>query len=78
MVVFLQRFSKPAHSIGVTIAVPHKRFTPTPTMSPLEIAYHKGAEAKRLGRPESDNPHGDKLNPNHGQLSAEWSKGYGS
>lgn len=75
MVKFLQRFSKPTHTMGVTIAVPHTRFTPTPTMKPLEIAFRKGAEAKRLGRPP-DNPHTDKLVPNDGQLAAEWLKGY--
>ena len=73
----MQRVSKPTHSIGVTIAVPHADFTPTPTMSPLEIAFHKGREAKRLGRP-ADNPHADKLAPNAGQLAQEWDRGYGS
>lgn len=73
-----QRVSKPAHSLGVTIAVPHTKFTPTPTMSPLEVAFRKGQEAKRLGRPSSDNPHAEFLTPNHGQLSAEWERGYGS
>jgi hypothetical protein len=73
----MQRFSKPTHSIGVTIAVPHNSFTPTPTMSPLEIAYHKGLEAKRLGRP-AENPHSDLLTPNEGSLAAEWERGYNS
>jgi len=70
-----QRVSKPTHSMGVTIAVPHTSFTPTPTMSPLEIAFHKGREAKRLGRP-AENPHNDLLTPNHGALAAEWDRGY--
>jgi hypothetical protein len=61
--------------MGVTIAVPHTSFTPTPTMSPLEIAFHKGREAKRLGRP-AENPHNDLLTPNHGALAAEWDRGY--
>lgn len=73
----VQRVSKPAHAIGVQIAVPHTRFTPTPNMSPLKIAFEKGAEAKRLGRP-NENPHADKLTPNNGQLAAEWDRGYGS
>ena len=72
-----QRFSKPTHSTGVTIAVPHSGFTPTPNMSPLEIAFKKGQEAKRLGRP-AENPHEDKLVPNEGQLAKEWDRGYGS
>lgn len=74
----MQRFSKPAHTIGVHISVPHTRFTPTPNMSPLTIAFHKGAEAKHLGRPASDNPHTDKLVPNDGQLASEWDRGYNS
>lgn len=78
MVKFLQKFSKPAHTIGVTVAVPHTRFSPTPTMHPGDVAYSKGVEAKRLGRPASDNPYTDKLAPNNGQLSAEWNRGYGS
>lgn len=77
MVKFLQRFSKPTHSVGVTVAVPHTRFSPTPTMHPGEIAFNKGAEAKRLGRP-ADNPYTEKLSPNDGQLAAEWDRGYGS
>ncbi len=74
MVKFLQRFSKPTHTMGVSIAVPHTRFTPTPTMKPLEIAFRKGAEAKSLGR-SADHPY-DMLSPNDGQLAAEWLKGY--
>lgn len=72
-----QRVTKPTHSIGVTIAVPHSRFTPTPTMTPLEIAFHKGREAKRLGRP-AENPHNELLTPTSGALAAEWDKGYNS
>jgi hypothetical protein len=74
MVKSLQRFSKPTHTMGVTIAVPHATFSPTPTMSPLTIARNKGAETKRRGR-EADNPY-DRLSPNDGQLAAEWDKGY--
>lgn len=70
----IRQLSKPTHSVGVTIAVPHSKFTPTPTMTPLEIAYHKGREAKRLGR-KADNPH-DFLTPNDGALAAEWDRGY--
>ena len=75
--VLMQRFSKPAHSVGVSIAVPHNGFTPTPNMTPLEIAFHKGKEAKRLGRP-AENPHKDLLTPTEGQLAAEWERGYNS
>jgi hypothetical protein len=67
----VQRFSKPTHAIGVQIVVPHKTFVPTPNMSPLQIAFRKGAEAKRLGRARN-NPHGS------GQLAAEWDRGYNS
>lgn len=73
----MQRVSKPTHSTGVTIAVPHSRFAPTPTMTPLEIAFRKGQEAKRLGRP-AENPHTEKLVPNDGELAKEWDRGYGS
>jgi len=71
VVKFLQRFSKPRHSVGVTIAVPHTRFSPTPTMTPEEIALKKGADAKAIGRPKSENPY-------TGALAAEWDKGYGA
>jgi len=70
----MQRISKPTHSVGVTIAVPHTRFAPTPNMSPLEIAFRKGQEAKRLGRP-AENPHTDN---EVGELAKEWERGYGS
>lgn len=62
------------HSIGVAAAVPHSKTAPTPSMLPLELAFHRGQEAKRLGRPSTDNPHEDSL----AGLSAEWEKGYGS
>jgi hypothetical protein len=75
MVKFLQRFSKPAHTVGVTVAVPHTQFTPTPTMSPLMIAYNKGAEARLRGR-NLENPYTDRLVPNNGELATEWDKGY--
>ena len=73
--MIMQRFSKPAHTMGVAFAVPHA-FIPTPNMTPLQIARGKGAEAKRLGHSDSENPHSEKLVPNEGQLSAEWIKGY--
>jgi hypothetical protein len=73
----VQKFSKPTHGIGVQLAVPHSRFVPTPNMTPLQIAFNKGAEAKVLGRP-NENPHTDKLSPNDGQLAAAWDKGYNS
>lgn len=75
--MLVQRKSKPLHSVGVSVLVPHSRFTPTPTMKPLEIAYFKGLEARRLGRPAADNPHTDALLPNDGALAAEWMRGYG-
>lgn len=73
----MQRFSKPTHSMGVTIAVPHESFTPTPLMSPLEIAASKGQEAKRLGH-APDNPYNDLPTPNEGGLAEAWDKGYNS
>lgn len=73
----VQRFPKPTHSLGVSVLVPHSSFTPTPSMSPLYIAFHKGREAKRLGRP-ADNPHTDRLAPNVGALADEWDRGYNS
>lgn len=66
-----QRFPKPTHTTGVSILVPHSKFTPTPTMSPLVVAFHKGREARRLNRPPADNPH-------DGALAQEWDKGYQS
>ena len=70
-----QRWSNPAHTMGIAIAVPYRTaFMPLPTMTPLEIARGKGAEAKSLGRSANTNPY--RLVPNEGQLSAEWIKGY--
>jgi hypothetical protein len=46
-------------------------------MSPLEVAFRKGQEAKRLGR-KTDNPHTDFLSPNEGELAKEWDRGYNS
>lgn len=73
----VQRVTKQTHSIGVTIAVPHSSFSPTPNMTPLQIAFHKGLDAKRRGRP-AENPHNDLLTPNNGLLAAEWERGYNS
>lgn len=73
----MQRRSRHTHAAGVSILVPHSSFTPTPTMSPLEVAYHKGRDAKRRGRPAT-NPHNDLLTPNDGELAAEWERGYNS
>lgn len=66
------------HSVGISNVIPHMRqFKPTPTMTALEVAYMQGKEARRLGRSDSDNPHGEKLLPNTGQLADEWARGYG-
>lgn len=70
-----QRKMRHPHAARVAILVPHSSFTPTPSMSPLEIAYFKGREAKRRGRP-AENPHTDTLTPNNGLLAAQWMKGY--
>lgn len=67
-----------AHGAGVSNIIPHIRtFKPTPTMTALEIAYGQGREARRLGRPDSENPHTEKLPPNDGKLADEWARGYG-
>ncbi len=67
----VQRRSKQTHAFGVSILVPHSSFSPTPTMTPLEIAYHKGRDMKRRGRP-AENPH----NEFETELAAEWDRGY--
>ncbi len=72
----VQRRAKHTHAVRVSILVPHSSFTPTPTMTPLEIAYFKGVDAKRRGRP-AENPH-EFLTPNDGMLAAEWDRGYNS
>ena len=66
--------SRNRHSIGIMAAVPHSTLAPILTIPPLELAFHKGQEAKQLGRPLTDNPHEDSLTG----LSAEWERGYGS
>lgn len=66
---------KATHSAGVGGAVPHTSFSPPPVLSPLEVAFLKGREAKRLGR-DADNPHADQLVPNIGALASEWDRGY--
>ena len=68
----LQRRMKHTHQVSVALLVPHSSFTPVPTMSPLEIAYQKGREAARRGRPVDDNPH----QPGQDGLSTEWMRGY--
>ncbi len=69
----VQRFTKPTHSIGVTIAVPHASFTPTPNMTELEVAHGKGWDAKRRGRKADENPYEEGTT-----LSDHWLKGHGS
>lgn len=62
------------HGVGVSVALPHiKHFTPTPNMTPAEVAYGRGREARRKGRPDNENPY----TANEEQLSAQWAKGYG-
>lgn len=73
----IQRRMKHAHQVRVALLVPHSSFTPTPAMSPLEVAYFKGKEARRRGQGEDENPHTDQLLPNNGALAAHWMKGYG-
>lgn len=75
----MQRFSKPTHTIGVNIAVPHKP-TNVPvgsTMTPLETAFQQGKEAKRRGL-AAEHPFNDLLTPNDGHLVSEWMRGYNS
>lgn len=74
----LQRVTKPTHSVRVNVAVPHTGFSPTPMMSPLDIARGKGAEAKRLGRPPNENPYPDPRTafPNDGELAKAWQAAY--
>ena len=69
---------KASHSAGVASAVPHTSSVPTPNMTPLEIAFRKGQEAKHRG--SAENPHTDKLatSQSEGQLAKEWDRGYGS
>jgi hypothetical protein len=43
-------------------------------MNPLEVAYLKGQEWKRRGRP-LENPY-EHHTPNDGQQAAEWRRGY--
>lgn len=76
--MLIQRRTKPTHQLRIAVLVPGARFVPTPSMSPLKIAFMQGRDVKRRGRSEADNPYGDKLAPNNGQLSAEWLKGFGS
>lgn len=61
------------HTIGISIAVPNEHaFVPTPTMSPSEIAYHRGRDIARRGRKSEENPYGEE----QATLSAEWLRGY--
>jgi hypothetical protein len=61
------------HSVGVSIAVPYAHaFVPTPNMSPLEIAYSKGADAARRGLDSNANPY----SATEAGLSEAWGRGY--
>jgi hypothetical protein len=62
------------HAVGISMAVQSvHNFTPTPNYTPAEIAYFKGVDARRRGRPETDNDYPDEQK----NLSAEWMRGYG-
>lgn len=62
------------HVCGISIALPvAHNFTPTPTMSPHEIAYAKGADHARRGRGADENPYDE---TNHPGLHAEWVRGH--
>jgi hypothetical protein len=69
--MIIQRRSRPAHSIGVKICVPHSSFTPTPNMTPLQIAHGQGREARRRGRDADENPYDE-----DSVLAAHWAKGH--
>jgi len=61
------------HTAGISMAVQSAHnFTPTPNYTPAEIAYHKGADARRRGRTEADNTYADE----QPALSAEWMRGF--
>jgi hypothetical protein len=66
-----------AHSTKITQVIPNVSQTLAPIMTPLALAFHAGQQARHLGR-LADNPHADKLAPNHGQLATEWDRGYNS
>jgi hypothetical protein len=61
------------HAVGISMAVQSvHNFTPTPNYTPAEIAYFKGVDARRRGRPDSNEYPAEQEN-----LSAEWERGYG-
>lgn len=70
----LQRQPNFKHSVGISMVVQHvTRFTPLPNYTPAEVAYFRGVEARRRGRPDlNDYP------PEQANLSAEWERGYGN
>jgi hypothetical protein len=65
-----QRVSKPVQA-GVRVLVRQSKFTPTPSMAAGKIAFHKGREARRLGKPETINPHDPAS-----ALGQKWLEGY--
>lgn len=62
------------HGVGISIALPYAHsFVPTPNLSPLEIAYSKGADAARRGIGEDANPYNA---AEHRNLSETFARGY--
>lgn len=71
---YLRRQPNFRHAAGVKLAmmVPHK-FVPTPGVPDQDIAFKRGAEAKLLGLPQTENKY-----PPDSPLAAEWNRGYAS
>lgn len=62
------------HACGISIVIPHAHnFVPTPSMQPHQIAFSKGRDAKRRGRPAADNPYDS---TRHQHLHEQWISGY--
>lgn len=69
--MIIQRRSKPAHSVGVSVCVPHSGLVLTPTMTPLQVALRQGAHAKHRGREADENPYEEGTT-----LAEHWAKGH--
>jgi hypothetical protein len=62
------------HSVGVQVALPFAHaFSPTPNMTPGEIAFGKGADAARRGLGQGACPYDEQL---HAGLFDQWMKGF--